>query len=106
MAQPSIRKRMETFPEEPGHPRDCCMSEHQPGRQPDEAAQGSAPAQPDSQLRLVTEEESAVFADDLAASDESPTIISKNPPAQAAATATAIKATTPETLLGSLRGRK
>lgn len=80
------------------------MSEHQPGRQPDEAAQGSAPAQPDSQLRLVTEEESAVFADDLAASDESPTIISKNPPAQA--TATAIKATTPETLLGSLRGRK
>src|SRR6266700_2094575 len=105
MAQPSIQEANGDVSRGTRSPVEtACMSEKNPGRQPDDAAQGPPPAKSDSQLRLVTEEGAVVFADDGESSDESPTIISKNPPAQA--TATAIKPSTPEMLLGSLRGRK
>jgi len=81
------------------------MSDIRSERQADNAAQGMAKASADSQLRLAAEEGASVFPDDVQPTDEAPTIISKNPPAQAA-TATAIKPMTPEMLLGSLRGRK
>lgn len=81
------------------------MSENLSGRQADDAAHGAPKAPSTPQLRVEAGDDSAIFTDDLESTDESPTIISKNPPAQPAAS-TAVKAATPESLLGSLRGRK
>src|SRR5262245_37104420 len=86
-------------------PRDHCMSENRSGRPPDNAAPGSAKASSDSSLRPGGADDASIFADEAPPTDEAPTIISKNPPTQPVA-ATAIKPTTPETLLSSLRGRK
>src|SRR5262245_9817270 len=83
------------------------MSENLSGRQADDAAQGAPKAPSSPPLHLDAGDDSEIFSDDLDPTDESPTIISKNPPAQpTTTTSTAVKAATPEALLGSLRGRR
>ncbi len=86
------------------------MSDQPSGRPADDAAQPlPAPAAKplsDSQLRLVTDEVSDFFSDMAEPTDDSPTMISKGPPVAGPPTATALRAGSPEAILGSVRGRK
>src|SRR5262245_47276189 len=77
------------------------MAENQTGRQQDASNSAASRAKQDSQLRLVTED-GAVVVPPEEVTDDTPTIISKSPPADTSQAITAH----PEALTASLRGRK